>query len=147
MQQDHLPHKPLTQERIRQVLEWRRVTQNARSDNAAALKSSEDDPTALNDYHRLMEIYCLVKIGGVTGQIEAAQALLAREKQSLEAEIAALDSPDAYAGRISLLKQEIVELENSTRWRIAQLEIIQAEEERAVTHCISAIENALQDFQ
>ena len=68
-----------------------------------------------------MEIYCIVKAGGVRAQIEAAQALLTREKLTLEAEIAALDNPDSFLGRISLLKQEILELENSTHWRISQL--------------------------
>lgn len=147
MQQDNTPHNPLTEERIRQVLGWWLLNQTAESGRNAALSSVEEETAGLNDYYRLMEIYCLVKIGGVKGQIEAAQTLLARERRALEVEIADLDNPDSCPDRISLLRQEILELENSTRWRISQLEIIQAEEERAVINCLSAIENALADLR
>ncbi len=146
MLQDDTPYTPLTKERIRQVLEWWLQRRHANSDKNVGPSSIGNDATALNDYQRLMEIYCIVKVGGVKGQIETAQLLLAREKRNLEAEIATLDNPDSSPGRINLLRQEILELENSTRWRISQLKSIQAEEEKAVTHCFLIIENALSDL-
>ena len=90
-----------------------------------------------------MEIYCLAKAGGVQGQIEAAQALLAREKVALEAKIAAIDNSDSRSNQTGLLKQETLELENSTQWRISQLKKIQPEEEKAVSKCWKEIEAVL----
>ncbi|MCG8367323.1 MAG: hypothetical protein MJA27_28795 [Pseudanabaenales cyanobacterium] len=143
MQQDNTSYQPLTEERIRRILGgW--LQMQCVNSGKGVIDSSVKQPTALlSAYYRLMEIYCTVKIGGVKGQIEAAQALLAREKAALEAEIAAVDTPNACPQQISLLKQEILELETSTNWRISQLKTIQTEEERAVGNCLLEIETAL----
>lgn len=115
------------------------------ANRGAVDNSAEDNTVLLSAYHHLMEIYCAVKAGGVEGQIEAAQALLAREKVALEAEIAALDSAESGQNQISLLKQEIIELERAANWRISMLKKIQTEEEKAVGNCLPEIEAAL-DF-
>ena len=110
MQQNNTAYEPLTDARIRQVLAWWLQTQPANAGKSIANHSTEDDTILLNTYYRLMEIYCMVKAGGVKGQIEAAQTLLAREKVALEAEIAAVNHSDSLPNQISLLQQEILEL-------------------------------------
>ena len=147
MHPDNTSHQPLTEKYIRQVLGWWRQTRQANSGRGVANPSAEEAAALLNTYYRLMEIYCTVKAGGVNSQIEAAQALLAREKVRLEADMALLDKSDSFPNQSSLLKQEILELERAASWRIAQLKTISPEEERAVVNCLPEIEAALSVVQ
>lgn len=92
------------------------------------------------DYVRLMEIYCVVKVGGVAAQIEAAKRLEQTERENLQAEIATLRSPAAPESRIHALHQEIQELERSIAHRIAFLQQIDPHEESVVRSCLPLID-------
>lgn len=92
------------------------------------------------DYRRLMEIYCVVKVGGTSAQIAAAQQLEAAERSALLAEIAAVPTPASTANRVAALRQEIQEVERSVAHRIAYLQSIDPQEERHVHSCLSLIE-------
>lgn len=91
-----------------------------------------------------MEIYCVVKSGGVKVRAEAARAFLERENTKLEAELAHLEAqeaPDSQA--IQNLHQEIAELHRSVNWRLAILQSIHPDEEATVAECLSDIEQQM----
>ncbi|NEQ47991.1 MAG: hypothetical protein F6K00_32450 [Leptolyngbya sp. SIOISBB] len=92
------------------------------------------------DYRRLMEIYCVVKIGGTLTQIAAAQRLEATERAALLAEIAAVPTQASTESRVAALRQEIQEVERSVAHRIAYLQSIDPQEERNVHSCLSLID-------
>ncbi|HEY9877664.1 MAG TPA: hypothetical protein V6D29_04370 [Leptolyngbyaceae cyanobacterium] len=112
---------------------------------APALSSAElaeDDPAC--QFQRLMEIYCVVKSGGVKVRAEAARAFLERENTKLEAELTHLkaqEDPDSQA--IYNLHQEIAELHRSVNWRLAILQSIDPDEEAAVAECLPHIEQQI----
>ncbi|MGF1458899.1 MAG: hypothetical protein ACFBSG_07710 [Leptolyngbyaceae cyanobacterium] len=114
--------RSLTPELIRQLLH-----QEARADRSA-------------DYVRLMEIYCVVKAGGIKAQIAAAQHLKATECRALQEEITALSATADKTNRIAALHQEIQEVERSTAHRIAYLNNINEVEAANVHSCIALIE-------
>lgn len=89
---------------------------------------------------RLMEIYCVVKAGGVQIQVEAAQAHLARETAKLELEISGLESQGLNSRHAA---QDLTELHNSVTWRLALLQDITPEEEAAVVAHLPDLERQL----
>lgn len=91
---------------------------------------------------RVMEIYCVVKAGGVQVQQEAAQAHLARETASITAEMAALQGQGADQ-QIASLRQELTDLEQTVHWRLALLQAIHPDEEEAVAQHLSRLEQHL----
>lgn len=114
--------RSLTPELIQQLL----------ADNGAA--------ECLADYQRLMEIYCVVKVGGTSAQIVAAQRLQEAEQAALEAEIAAVATQANPENRVAALRQEIQEVEYSVTHRINYLHRIDPQEERTVRSCLSLID-------
>ncbi|MEO0536882.1 MAG: hypothetical protein AAF215_23855 [Cyanobacteria bacterium P01_A01_bin.123] len=128
---------PLTVEAVQSVLEqWPTANHNVHGNQFSTMTD------VWQDYQRLMEVYCVVKAGGVAVQVEAAQALLQRETTLLEAEIATL-FPEETHHRAAMLRQEIQDLKNSVHWRIEQLQQILPEEEAVVRGVIVAIEARL----
>ncbi|MEM6423989.1 MAG: hypothetical protein AAGF66_02170 [Cyanobacteria bacterium P01_H01_bin.119] len=93
-------------------------------------------------YQRAMELYCIVKAGGVAVQIETAEALLKRETAELSAELTALPI-DAHPGQAAALKQDILDLRQSIQWRIRYLQQFLPEEEAAVQSAIAALDCCL----
>ncbi|ASC71054.1 hypothetical protein XM38_020040 [Halomicronema hongdechloris C2206] len=91
-------------------------------------------------YGRLMEIYCVVKAGGVRVQIEAASGHLARQQWRLEKTISELSCHHAHHPQIPILRQEVAELRRSVAWRIDFLRTIHPQEEAAVQQHLAAIE-------
>ncbi len=96
------------------------------------------------DYQRLLEIYCVVKAGGVAVQRQVAQRLEETERAAIAVEIQALRAqphqPDRDS-RIRALEQEILELQQSIRDRCAYLGTIQPTEEAAVRQCLATIDS------
>ncbi|WP_346291486.1 hypothetical protein [Sphaerothrix gracilis] len=132
-----LAQTPLfTPERIEQILSWWQQSMTAQS--AASLSPAQT--ATLTQHHRhLMEVFCVVKAGGVAGQIEAAQALLQREQAELEADLAAAAAA-ADADRVSAVNQELRELHRSIGWRIDLLQTIHPQDEALVQTHLSHIE-------
>lgn len=103
--------------------------------------ANSTENTAAHQFQKLMEIYCVVKAGGLKVQIEAARAFLNRETAKTEAEIAQLqmqEDPDNQA--VQSLHEEIAELHRSVSWRLAILQSIHPDEEAAVNNCLAEIE-------
>ncbi len=105
-----------------------------------AVAQGHGDPVT---YQRLLEIYCVVRGGGVQAQVAAAQHFAAQERQDLSAQQQALaqqpPSP-AVTQQQKLLTQEAWELEQSLGDRLAHLHSIRPEEEVAVRQCWEEIE-------
>lgn len=132
----------LTDERIAQALQLLTTDPAMQLDpiELAAPQHLHND-----DLCRLMEIYCVVKSGGVQTQIEAAQALLTREGAKMLTEIDLLTSQQAEPATITLIQQEHRDLERSIAWRIAYLEAISPLEEAVVTTWADQIEQVLRN--
>ncbi|MEM9007348.1 MAG: hypothetical protein AAGE59_27970 [Cyanobacteria bacterium P01_F01_bin.86] len=92
-------------------------------------------------YVRLMEIYCVVKAGGIAEQTEVARRLEAIEKAVLQKEIQALSGRADAHSRVQALEQEIQELERSVAHRLQYLATIQPEEAAIVESCVSEIDS------
>lgn len=108
----------------------------------ALLAAIADDQTLADpQFQRLIEIYCVLKIGGVKVQTAAARAYQAREQDRLEAElaIAKAASPEHVS-----LQQELADLSRAVSWRLSFLQSIQPAEEQAVAQYLSQIEQGLQ---
>ncbi|MBE9077844.1 hypothetical protein IQ241_11150 [Romeria aff. gracilis LEGE 07310] len=100
------------------------------------------DANYLRAYRRLMEIYSVVKAGGVQAQIEASQAFFEREMAALQQVLETLPDPAREH-----VEQEIRELESATRWRLEQLQKITPQEEAAVQQSLVDIERSLMQLQ
>ena len=112
----------LTPELIRQLL-----------DNHAQADSSAE-------YVRLMEIYCVVKTGGTSAQIDVARRLEQQERAALTDEIEELSGQADMTGRVAALKHEIQEVKKTMANRLAYLQGIDAQEETQVRNCMPLIE-------
>ncbi len=121
---------PLSTAVIHQVLQWRQT----------AGQSADTAHPYWPLYGRLMEVYCVVKLGGVSAQVRAAQAMLSQERQTLMAQMGELTQPSG------LLHQELRDLEQSVDWRIQELRKIHPSEEQAVRQCFDAIAALLDDL-
>ncbi|PSN14053.1 hypothetical protein C7271_22000 [filamentous cyanobacterium CCP5] len=115
--------RALTPERVDQVVAWRRSGQ-------------PEDPNLRRDYERLMEVYCVVKTGGVQVQQQAARDFQRREQARIEGEIA----ENADAPEVGALHQEILDLKDYIDWRVEFLASITAQEEAAVVAVMAVIE-------
>ena len=121
--------QPLTSELIRNLL-----TQEAQSQMSPA-------------YVRLIEIYCVVKIGGVAMQMEVARKLEETEKTALLKDIQALSAQSGTESRIHALRQEIQELERSVANRLGYLSTIAPQEEAQVRDCLSEIDSYFKSLE
>jgi hypothetical protein len=113
----------LTPERIDQVLKTAQVS----------------DPLPA-EYGRLLEIYCVVKAGGVAVQQAVVERLEAQEQALLDQEIQTLRGQPDSESSIEFLQQEIQELQQAMADRRTYLATIPPAEEAAVRDCIGAIE-------
>lgn len=110
-----------------------------RQGSASGATSSETNAAL----RRVMEIYCVVKAGGVQVQQEAAQAHLTRETANIKAAIAALQGQGADQ-QITSLRQELADLEQTVHWRLTLLQAIHPDEERVVSQYLSSLEAEFQ---
>lgn len=122
------PPRALTPERVNQVVAWLRSGQS-------------EDPDMRRDYERLMEVYCVVKTGGVQVQQQAARDFQRREQARIEAEIAAAPA----APEVGALRQEMVDLKDYIDWRVEFLASITPAEETAVAAVLAVIEGGPSD--
>jgi hypothetical protein len=118
------------------VPEIHRLLAQLASDSAAPACPSPDS----DGLRRLMDIYCVVKAGGVNVQVEAAQAHLHRELTQLKADLAAAEADDPGGSQSHSLLQEIEDLHRSVNWRLTRLQSIDPAEEAAVAACLTEIE-------
>lgn len=109
-------------------------------DRVRSLLCHDPAVVASRDYQRLLEIYCVVKAGGLALQMETTERLEQLERAALDAEIAALPIDAGADSRRRALEQEVLELQQSTRDRLAYLRSILPEEAEAVAACLGEID-------
>ncbi|MGP1375396.1 MAG: hypothetical protein ACTS3T_21395 [Almyronema sp.] len=134
------PAPRLTSEGLEQILGW---WQQRLENSQMPQPSTETTATTLGQqYRHLMEVFCVVKAGGVAGQLQAAQALLQREQAELEATLtAAIAAKDSH--KIDQVGQELEELQKSVSWRVTLLKAIHPEDEALVQSQLARIEQVL----
>lgn len=131
------------------LLEWwqqRKRLASSHSNLHATLP--KNDETYLQAYYRLMEIYSVVKSGGVQTQTEAVHAFAERETCQIDQQIAAigaaanLSDPEKQQQR-EKLEQELNELRSANNWRLQALTDISPAEEAIVRQYLPTIERTL----
>ncbi|MEM8805005.1 MAG: hypothetical protein AAGF01_03025 [Cyanobacteria bacterium P01_G01_bin.38] len=131
------------------LLEWwqqrKRLATGASVNSLPVVKNTDD--RYLEAYHRMMNIYAVVKAGGVQAQTEAAKSYLSRELAALHQSLDELSNASLPADQLARdkrqMQHEIDELERSVSWRLETLKTIQAEEESAVRSHLAEIERVL----
>jgi len=135
------------------LLEWwqqRKRIATVRSHLSATLPKG--DETYLKAYYRLMEVYSVVKSGGVKAQTEAVQAFAKRESILLNQRLNAIEAAEELAEadkeqEREKVHQEIQELRSANNWRLQALTNIAPDEEATVKQYIVDIEKTLMQVQ
>lgn len=109
------------------------------------------DDTYLQAYYRLMEVYSVVKSGGVQAQTEAVKAFAEREATLLhqrirEIAVAEIDEEEKRQER-EKVEQELSELRCANDWRLKMLTAIDPAEEAVVAQHLLDIEKTLMQVQ
>ncbi|MGB7088309.1 MAG: hypothetical protein WBD47_22330 [Phormidesmis sp.] len=135
------------------LLEWwqkRKRLASSYSNLHATLPKGDD--LYLQAYYRLMEVYSVVKSGGVKAQIEAIQAFAERESDALQQRLVEIEAAAAMSECEKQQKRQIVahelnELRSANSWRLQALMGIAAEEEIIVERYLPDIERTLMQAQ
>ncbi|MEL6780067.1 MAG: hypothetical protein AAFO06_22770 [Cyanobacteria bacterium J06597_16] len=131
------------------LLEWwqqrKRVASSQRNLNAS-LPKGED--VYLQAYYRLMEVYSVVKSGGVQAQTEAVRAFSKRESVLLTQRLAEIEAAENLPlnkkrQEREKVEQELNELRSANNWRLKALVNIAPEEEAVVKQYLPDIEKTL----
>ncbi|MFK8186707.1 MAG: hypothetical protein AB8B99_25305 [Phormidesmis sp.] len=131
------------------LLDWwqqRKRIASARINLNRALPKS--DETYLKAYYRLMEVYSVVKSGGVKAQTEAVHAFAQRESSLLHQRLAEIEAdataPDHEKNHDKAkIQQELDELRSANDWRLKALTDINPAEEALVKQHLTDIEKTL----
>ena len=147
------PTSSISQVSIPVVLDWwqqrKRLVRTPIKISAIIPKA---DDAYLHAYYRLMEVYSVVKSGGVQAQMEAVKAFAAREVALLnqrlhEIEIAAGIGEEEKRQEREKVEQELIELRCANDWRLKTLTAIDPAEEAIVSQHLPAIEKTLLQVQ
>jgi hypothetical protein len=131
------------------LLDWwqqRKRVASARSNLHRTLPKGDD--AYLQAYYRLMEVYSVVKSGGVKAQMEAVQAFGKRESHLLHQRLNQIDSTKTLAlnekqQAKEKIQQELSELNSANDWRLQALTNITPDEESLVNRYLPDIEQTL----
>lgn len=131
------------------LLDWwqqRKRVASARVNLNRSLPKS--DETYLRAYYRLMEIYSVVKSGGVKAQTEAVRAFSERESSRLRQQLLEIEADSTASEREkhhskAKIQQELDELHSANNWRLQALISISSDEETVVEQHLSDIERML----
>lgn len=147
-----LNSSPISQVSIPALLDWwQQRKQLMRSPIKLSTTLSKGDDPYLQAYCRLMEVYSVVKSGGVQAQIEAVKAFAEREATLLnqrlsELEKAAETAEETLQAR-EKVEQELSELRCANAWRLQTLTAIDPAEEAVVAQHLHDIEQTLMQVQ
>lgn len=138
---------------IPMLLDWwqqRKRLASSRGHLQATLPKGDD--VYLQSYYRLMEVYSVVKSGGVQAQIEAVNAFAERESTLLNQQLAQIEAAkDLTAAEKrrdrQKIEQERTELAAASRWRLQALTAIDPAEEAIVKQHLGDIERTLMQPQ
>lgn len=130
---------------------WQQRKRLASSHSNLHTTLPKGDETHLQAYYRLMEIYSVVKSGGVQAQTEAIHAFAGREtgllKQQLAELEAAAQSEDKKQSQREKIEKELTELHAANSWRLQALTDISPEEEAVVRQYLPNIESTLMQIK
>ena len=106
------------------------------------------DAVYLQAYYRLMEVYSVVKSGGVKAQTEAVYAFAERESALLQQRLAEIEADSSTSEQTkqndrAKIQQELDELRSANNWRLESLTGITPEEEAVVKRHLPDIEKTL----
>ncbi len=106
------------------------------------------DDNYLQAYYRLMEVYSVVKSGGIQAQIEAVNAFSSRESKLLHQRLREIETDPQLAQlekrkAKAQIQQELSELHSANDWRLQALTNISPDEETIVSQHLSEIEQTL----
>ncbi len=131
------------------LLEWwqqRKLIASVRCNLHRTLPKS--DEVYLQAYYRLIEVYSVVKSGGVQAQKEAVRAFAQRESLLLHQRLAEIEAGGQLAEREKQfekekIQQELSELHSANSWRLQTLTDIAPSEEAVVRRHLYDIERTL----
>lgn len=135
------------------LLDWwqqRKRTASARSNLHRILPKGDDG--YLQAYYRLMEVYSVIKSGGVKAQTEAAKAFADRESTLLHQRLSEIASSQTLSSSEQQqaqeqIQNELSELRSAYNWRVKALSSITPEEESLVMRYLPDIERTLMQVQ
>ncbi len=144
---------PISRASIPILLEWwqrRKRTVSVRTHLGTT--RCKDDEAYLKAYYRLMEVYSVVKAGGVQVQTEAVQAFAKRESELLNQKLYQIEAAPALPAaerrqEREKIQREIQELCSANRWRLEALARIAPAEEELVKQYLPDIEKTLLQVQ
>ena len=147
-----LSSSPISQISIPLLLDWWQQRKRlGRSPIKLSTTLPKGDDTYLQAYYRLMEVYSVVKSGGVQAQIEAVSAFAEREANLLNQRLSEIEAAEmAEEEKLQERKkveQELTELHCANTWRLQTLTAIDPTEEAVVAQHLRDIENALMQVQ
>ena len=127
---------------------WQQRKRIARARVNLTRSIPKSDATYLQAYYRLMEVYSVVKSGGVQAQTEAVRAFTEREASLLHQRLAEIDADAALSEQEkrqdrAKIQQELDELRSANDWRLKALTAIHTDEEAIVKQYLSDIEKTL----
>ena len=144
---------PIFQTSIPVLLDWwQKRKRLVRSPIKLSAAMPHSDDTYLRAYYRLMEVYSVVKSGGVQAQTEAVKAFAEREAMLLNQRLseieatAEIDEAEKLQER-EKVEQELQELRCANDWRLKTLTAIEPAEEAAVAKHLRDIERTLMQAQ
>jgi hypothetical protein len=129
------------------LMETTPIADSLTSEQIRALLAAGSAAITTPAYQRLLEIYCVVKAGGLTAQVAVAQRLQQQEQAVLDADIASLRTQAHSDSRIQALEQERWELDQAIGDRLHYLSTIRPEEAVAVAACLAEIDAHFQKQQ
>jgi len=130
------------------LLDWWQQRKRIASARINLSRTPKRDDTYLQAYYRLMEVYSVVKSGGVKAQTEAVHAFATRESSLLRQRLAEIDADATTSDSEkhhskAKIQQELDELRSANDWRIKALTGIDPDEEAIVKQHLPDIERTL----
>ncbi|MEO1790659.1 MAG: hypothetical protein AAFR25_00365 [Cyanobacteria bacterium J06629_19] len=127
---------------------WQRRKRIATVHSSLGTNPAKGDDAYLKAYYRLMEVYSVVKSGGVEAQTEAVRAFARRESGLLNQRLNEIEAAEELAEAAKKqekekVKQEIQELQSANSWRLQALTNIDPDEEATVKKHLLDIEKTL----
>jgi len=108
---------PLADFRLTAVCIQQILVQIPQLQNKPAAQLNPEEKALIQRYHYLMEIYCVVKSGGVAVQLEACQQGMAMQQAEIKAEHA--DDDTGHGPDSALIAQEMANLDRAVQWLIS----------------------------
>ena len=139
---------PISKTSIPVLLDWwQQRKRRVRSPLKLSTTLPKGDDPYLQAYYRLMEVYSVVKSGGVEAQTAAVKAFAEREISLLNQQLSQIEAAEIAEEEKrqerKKIEQELNELRCANDWRLQALTAIDPAEEAVVAQHLSDIEKTL----